>query len=114
MYWVQEHNPNLTLTLTPELLSLPSGDGYAQNSELTEEPPAVRYRPDQHRSSGTGMASGEIFNSLLGGMEAVETLFLHKPHCRVSVVAAVLLFFFPIAPQMCVGCGCSGWTTAAG
>ncbi|POI24989.1 hypothetical protein CIB84_011262 [Bambusicola thoracicus] len=34
------------------LIGFSSGDGYAQNSELTEEPPAVRYRPDQHRSSG--------------------------------------------------------------
>lgn len=111
MYWVQEHNPNLTLT--PELFSLPSGDGYAQNSELTEEPPAVRYRPDQHRSSGTGTAPGETFNPLLGGMDGVETLFLHKPQCGVSMVAAVLLCFFPIAPQMCVGCGCSCWPIAA-
>ncbi|XP_048811183.1 mucin-4 [Lagopus muta] len=61
VYWVQEHNPNLTLTLTPELLSLPSGDGYAQNSELTEEPPAVRYRPDQHRSSGTDVRGLWLF-----------------------------------------------------
>eukprot|EP00076_Gallus_gallus_P024677 XP_015146935.1 mucin-4 isoform X2 [Gallus gallus] len=34
------------------LIGFSSGDGYAQNSELTEEPPAVRYRPDQQRSSG--------------------------------------------------------------
>uniref|UniRef100_G1N772 Mucin-4 n=1 Tax=Meleagris gallopavo TaxID=9103 RepID=G1N772_MELGA len=46
------------------LIGFSSGDGYAQNSELTEEPPAVRYRPDQHRSSGTGTAPGETFNPL--------------------------------------------------
>uniref|UniRef100_A0A8V0YRK0 Mucin-4 n=1 Tax=Gallus gallus TaxID=9031 RepID=A0A8V0YRK0_CHICK len=34
------------------LIGFSSGDGYAQNSELTKEPPAVRYRPDQQRSSG--------------------------------------------------------------
>uniref|UniRef100_A0A8C2TP72 MUC4 protein n=1 Tax=Coturnix japonica TaxID=93934 RepID=A0A8C2TP72_COTJA len=33
------------------LIGFSSGDGYAQNSELTKEPPAVRYRPDQHHSS---------------------------------------------------------------
>ncbi|XP_066858163.1 mucin-4 isoform X3 [Anser cygnoides] len=35
------------------LIGFSSGDGYAQNNELTQKPPAVKYRPDQHRSSGT-------------------------------------------------------------
>ncbi|NXL89724.1 MUC4 protein, partial [Alectura lathami] len=35
------------------LIGFSSGDGYAQNSELTQEPPAVKYRPDQHSSAGT-------------------------------------------------------------
>uniref|UniRef100_A0A8C3MIF9 Uncharacterized protein n=1 Tax=Geospiza parvula TaxID=87175 RepID=A0A8C3MIF9_GEOPR len=30
------------------LIGFSSGNGYAQNSELTQEPPAVKYRPDQH------------------------------------------------------------------
>lgn len=40
--------------VTPDLLSPHSGDGYAQNNELTQKPPAVKYRPDQHSSTGTG------------------------------------------------------------
>ncbi|XP_071898725.1 mucin-4 isoform X2 [Anas platyrhynchos] len=35
------------------LIGFSSGDGYARNNELTQKPPAVRYRPDQHRSPGT-------------------------------------------------------------
>ncbi|KAM3669521.1 mucin-4 [Ammospiza maritima maritima] len=35
------------------LIGFSSGNGYAQNNELTKEPPAVKYRPDQHSSSGT-------------------------------------------------------------
>ncbi|XP_032049167.1 mucin-4 [Aythya fuligula] len=35
------------------LIGFSSGDGYARNNELTQQPPAVRYRPDQHRSPGT-------------------------------------------------------------
>ncbi|XP_057887376.1 mucin-4 [Melospiza georgiana] len=35
------------------LIGFCSGNGYAQNNELTKEPPAVKYRPDQHSSSGT-------------------------------------------------------------
>ncbi|XP_062439026.1 mucin-4 [Rhea pennata] len=31
------------------LIGFSSGDGYAQNNELTEKPPAVKYRPDQYR-----------------------------------------------------------------
>uniref|UniRef100_A0A8C9ETB9 MUC4 protein n=1 Tax=Pavo cristatus TaxID=9049 RepID=A0A8C9ETB9_PAVCR len=46
------------------LIGFSSGDGYAQNSELTKEPPAVRYRPDQHHSSGTGTALGKTLNPL--------------------------------------------------
>uniref|UniRef100_A0A8C3KPT3 MUC4 protein n=1 Tax=Calidris pygmaea TaxID=425635 RepID=A0A8C3KPT3_9CHAR len=30
------------------LIGFSSGDGYAQNNELTQQPPAVKYRPDQH------------------------------------------------------------------
>uniref|UniRef100_A0A8C5J8B7 Mucin-4 n=1 Tax=Junco hyemalis TaxID=40217 RepID=A0A8C5J8B7_JUNHY len=30
------------------LIGFSSGNGYAQNNELTKEPPAVKYRPDQH------------------------------------------------------------------
>ncbi|XP_052542824.1 mucin-4 isoform X2 [Tympanuchus pallidicinctus] len=43
------------------LIGFSSGDGYALNSELTEEPPAVRYRPDQHRSSGTDVRGLWLF-----------------------------------------------------
>ncbi|XP_009466782.1 PREDICTED: mucin-4 [Nipponia nippon] len=35
------------------LIGFSSGDGYAQNNELTQKPPAVKYRPDQHSSLGT-------------------------------------------------------------
>ncbi|XP_061862007.1 mucin-4-like [Colius striatus] len=35
------------------LIGFSSGDGYAQNNELTWKPPAVKYRPDQHSSIGT-------------------------------------------------------------
>ncbi|PKU39809.1 mucin-4 [Limosa lapponica baueri] len=35
------------------LIGFSSGDGYAQNNELTQQPPAVKYRPDQHSSAGT-------------------------------------------------------------
>uniref|UniRef100_A0A8B9RXB5 Mucin-4 n=1 Tax=Accipiter nisus TaxID=211598 RepID=A0A8B9RXB5_9AVES len=34
------------------LIGFSSGDGYAQNNELTQKPPAVKYRPDQHSSTG--------------------------------------------------------------
>ncbi|XP_049658495.1 mucin-4 [Accipiter gentilis] len=37
------------------LIGFSSGDGYAQNNELTQKPPAVKYRPDQHSSTGTGV-----------------------------------------------------------
>uniref|UniRef100_A0A8C0I9E9 MUC4 protein n=1 Tax=Bubo bubo TaxID=30461 RepID=A0A8C0I9E9_BUBBB len=30
------------------LIGFSSGDGYAQNNELTQKPPAVKYRPDQY------------------------------------------------------------------
>ncbi|XP_065604145.1 LOW QUALITY PROTEIN: mucin-4 [Cyrtonyx montezumae] len=43
------------------LIGFSSGDGYVQNSELTQEPPAVRYRPDQHRSSGTDVRGLWLF-----------------------------------------------------
>ncbi|XP_042676278.1 mucin-4 [Centrocercus urophasianus] len=43
------------------LIGFSSGDGYALNSELTEEPPAVRYRPDQHRSPGTDVRGLWLF-----------------------------------------------------
>ncbi|XP_021250458.1 mucin-4 isoform X2 [Numida meleagris] len=43
------------------LIGFSSGDGYAQNSELTQEPPAVRYRPDQHCSSGTDVCGLWLF-----------------------------------------------------
>ncbi|XP_009866748.1 PREDICTED: mucin-4 [Apaloderma vittatum] len=35
------------------LIGFSSGDGYAQNNELSQEPPDVKYRPDQHSSTGT-------------------------------------------------------------
>ncbi|XP_064928906.1 mucin-4 isoform X3 [Columba livia] len=35
------------------LMGFSSGDGYAQNNELSQEPRAVKYRPDQHSSTGT-------------------------------------------------------------
>ncbi|XP_077039791.1 LOW QUALITY PROTEIN: mucin-4 [Agelaius phoeniceus] len=35
------------------LIGFSSGNGYAQNNELTQEPPAVKYRPDQHSSTGS-------------------------------------------------------------
>ncbi|XP_068262633.1 mucin-4 [Nyctibius grandis] len=37
------------------LIGFSSGDGYAQNNELTQKPPAVKYRPDQHSSASTGV-----------------------------------------------------------
>ncbi|KAK2538455.1 mucin-4 [Columba guinea] len=38
---------------TAKFLSPHSGDGYAQNNELSQEPRAVKYRPDQHSSTDT-------------------------------------------------------------
>ncbi|XP_063193914.1 mucin-4 isoform X1 [Chroicocephalus ridibundus] len=35
------------------LIGFSSGDGDAQNNELTQQPPAVKYRPDQHSGAGT-------------------------------------------------------------
>ncbi|XP_076197250.1 mucin-4 isoform X3 [Aptenodytes patagonicus] len=35
------------------LIGFSSGDGYAQNNELTQKPPAVKYRPDQHSGAST-------------------------------------------------------------
>ncbi|XP_074733442.1 mucin-4 isoform X4 [Strix uralensis] len=35
------------------LIGFSSGDGYAKNNELTQKPPAVKYRPDQYSSAGT-------------------------------------------------------------
>ncbi|KAM9544223.1 mucin-4 isoform 1-T1 [Guaruba guarouba] len=35
------------------LIGFSSGNGYAQNNELTQKPAAVKYRPDQHSSAGT-------------------------------------------------------------
>ncbi|XP_075617406.1 mucin-4 isoform X3 [Balearica regulorum gibbericeps] len=35
------------------LIGFSSGDGYAQNNELTQKPLAVKYRPDEHSSAGT-------------------------------------------------------------
>ncbi|XP_014109735.1 PREDICTED: mucin-4 [Pseudopodoces humilis] len=35
------------------LIGFSSGNGYAQNNELTQKPPAVRYRPDQESSTGS-------------------------------------------------------------
>ncbi|KAM6258221.1 mucin-4 [Porphyrio hochstetteri] len=35
------------------LIGFSSGDGYAQNNELTQKPLADKYRPDQHSSAGT-------------------------------------------------------------
>ena len=55
LWGVEEHCIEM---VTPNLLSPHSGDGYAQNNELTQKPPAVKYRPDQHSSTGTGMALG--------------------------------------------------------
>uniref|UniRef100_A0A8C5X713 Mucin-4 n=1 Tax=Malurus cyaneus samueli TaxID=2593467 RepID=A0A8C5X713_9PASS len=34
------------------LIGFSSGNGYAQNNELTQKPPAAKYRPDQHSRSG--------------------------------------------------------------
>ncbi|XP_066182017.1 mucin-4 [Sylvia atricapilla] len=34
------------------LIGFSSGNGYARNNELTQEPAAVKYRPDQHSSPG--------------------------------------------------------------
>ncbi|XP_009321873.1 PREDICTED: mucin-4 [Pygoscelis adeliae] len=42
------------------LIGFSSGDGYAQNNELTQKPPAVKYRPDQHSSAGTGPADTSV------------------------------------------------------
>uniref|UniRef100_A0A8C3XDS2 Mucin-4 n=1 Tax=Cyanoderma ruficeps TaxID=181631 RepID=A0A8C3XDS2_9PASS len=33
------------------LIGFSSGNGYAQNNELTQKPPAVKYRPDQHSNT---------------------------------------------------------------
>ncbi|KAF4796041.1 mucin 4, cell surface associated [Turdus rufiventris] len=35
------------------LIGFSSGNGYAQNSKLTQKPPAVKYRPDQYSSAGS-------------------------------------------------------------
>ncbi|XP_061307084.1 mucin-4 [Pezoporus flaviventris] len=35
------------------LIGFSSGNGYAQNNELTQKPAAVKYRPDQHSSTST-------------------------------------------------------------
>ncbi|XP_039930418.1 mucin-4 [Hirundo rustica] len=35
------------------LMGFTSGNGYAQNNKLTQKPPAVKYRPDQHSSTGS-------------------------------------------------------------
>ncbi|XP_030349580.1 mucin-4 isoform X4 [Strigops habroptila] len=35
------------------LIGFSSSNGYAQNNELTQKPPAVKYRPDQHSSTST-------------------------------------------------------------
>ncbi|XP_071422801.1 mucin-4 isoform X2 [Pithys albifrons albifrons] len=35
------------------LIGFSSGSGYAQNSALTQKPPSVKYRPDQHSSAGS-------------------------------------------------------------
>ncbi|KAI1235901.1 Mucin-4, partial [Lamprotornis superbus] len=40
------------------LIGFSSGNGYAQNNKLTQKPPAVKYRPDQYSSAGSGMAPG--------------------------------------------------------
>nr|XP_009680514.1 PREDICTED: LOW QUALITY PROTEIN: mucin-4 [Struthio camelus australis] len=37
------------------LIGFSSGDGYAQNNELTQKPPAVKYRPDQYRGYDTDL-----------------------------------------------------------
>ncbi|XP_066049485.1 mucin-4 [Chamaea fasciata] len=37
------------------LIGFSSGNGYAQNNELTQKPAAVKYRPDQHSSTGFDM-----------------------------------------------------------
>ncbi|XP_038002491.1 mucin-4 isoform X2 [Motacilla alba alba] len=34
------------------LIGFSSGNGHAQNNNLTQKPPAVKYRPDQHSSTG--------------------------------------------------------------
>lgn len=53
--------------MTSNLLSPHSGNGYAQNNELAQEPPAAKYRPDQHSSTGSGMAPGGALGRV--GME---------------------------------------------
>ncbi|XP_009990998.1 PREDICTED: mucin-4 [Tauraco erythrolophus] len=42
------------------LIGFTSGNGYAQNNELTQKPPAVKYRPDQHSSTSTGSADASV------------------------------------------------------
>nr|XP_013814589.1 PREDICTED: mucin-4 [Apteryx mantelli mantelli] len=37
------------------LIGFSSGDGYAQNNELTQKPPAVKYRPDQYKGYDTDL-----------------------------------------------------------
>ncbi|XP_010126715.1 PREDICTED: mucin-4, partial [Chlamydotis macqueenii] len=42
------------------LIGFSSGDGYAQNNELTQKPLAVKYRPDQQSSAGTGLLDSSV------------------------------------------------------
>ncbi|KAJ7421252.1 hypothetical protein BTVI_19094 [Pitangus sulphuratus] len=50
------------------LIGFSSGNGYAQNSELTQKPRAVKYRPDQHSSIGFAGAFGDPHITTLDGL----------------------------------------------
>ncbi|GAB0193616.1 mucin-4 [Grus japonensis] len=50
------------------LIGFSSGDGYAQNNELTQKPLAVKYRPDEHSSAGTAGAFGDPHITTLDGL----------------------------------------------
>ncbi|XP_010210368.1 PREDICTED: mucin-4 [Tinamus guttatus] len=43
------------------LIGFSSGDGYAENNELIQKPPAVKYRPDQYRGYSTGLRGFWIY-----------------------------------------------------
>uniref|UniRef100_A0A8B9QJX5 Mucin-4 n=1 Tax=Apteryx owenii TaxID=8824 RepID=A0A8B9QJX5_APTOW len=66
------------------LIGFSSGDGYAQNNELTQKPPAVKYRPDQYKGYDTGMAwQGEALGPVLGGRPRVN----YRLRCLAWLVA---------------------------
>ncbi|OWK62249.1 Mucin-4 [Lonchura striata] len=68
------------------LIGFSSGSGYAQNNELTQKPPAVKYRPDQH--SSTGSAQGEILAEQCCSLAAppdVRGLWIYRLDSRSRV-----------------------------